>query len=111
MVGLSAFAILYGLDFIATIPPTVRLTVRRFGREQAPVVFGWIFAAHQLGAGMMALAAGESRDAFNSYLPAFLAAGMICLMAALSLLLLKGRTDSLLLKGRPESAVVAASPA
>ena len=93
MVGLSVFAIFYGLDYIATIPPTVRLAVRRFGRDQAPVVFGWIFAAHQLGAGLMALAAGVSRDVFASYLPAFLAAGAICLMAALSLLLLRGRTE------------------
>ena len=92
IVGLSGFAIFYGLDFIATIPPTVRLTVRKFGREQAPLVFGWMFAAHQLGAGMMALAAGTSRDAFSSYLPAFLAAGIICLAAAVSLLLLRGRT-------------------
>jgi sugar phosphate permease len=92
IVGLSGFAIFYGLDFIATIPPTVRLTVRKFGREQAPLVFGWMFAAHQLGAGLMALAAGESRDAFASYLPAFLAAGLICLAAAASLLLLRGRT-------------------
>jgi MFS family permease len=92
IVGLSGFAIFYGLDFIATIPPTVRLTVRKFGREQAPLVFGWMFAAHQLGAGLMALAAGESRDAFASYLPAFLAAGLICLAAAASILLLRGRT-------------------
>jgi sugar phosphate permease len=95
MVGLSAFAIFYGLDFIATIPPTVRLTARKFGADQAPLVFGWIFAAHQLGAGLMALAAGESRDAFNSYLPAFLAAGLICLAAAVSLLLLRGRSKPL----------------
>jgi sugar phosphate permease len=101
MVGLSAFAIFYGLDFIATIPPTVRLTVRKFGRDQAPVVFGWIFAAHQLGAGVMALVAGESRDAFASYLPAFLAAGVICLMAALSLLLLRGRTGTAVLAASP----------
>ena len=94
MVGLSAFAIFYGLDFIATIPPTVRLTARKFGRDQAPLVFGWMFAAHQLGAGVMALAAGQSRDAFSSYLPAFLAAGVICLAGALSLLLLRGRTGS-----------------
>jgi hypothetical protein len=85
------FAIFYGLDFIATIPPTVRLTAREFGREQAPLVFGWIFAAHQLGAGVMAVAVGQSRDAFSSYLPAFLAGGVICVMAALSLLLLWGR--------------------
>jgi MFS family permease len=92
IVGLSGFAIFYGLDFIATIPPTVRLTVRKFGREQAPLVFGWMFAAHQLGAGVMALAAGESRDAFASYLPAFLAACVVCLAAAASMLLLRGRT-------------------
>ena len=92
VVGLSAFAIFYGLDFIATIPPTVRLAARAFGREQAPLVFGWIFAAHQFGAGVMALAVGESRDVFASYLPAFLAAGVICVMAAGSLILLRGRT-------------------
>jgi len=91
IVGLSAFAVFYGLDFIATVPPTVRLTVRAFGREQAPVVFGWIFASHQLGAGVMALAAGESRDVLTSYLPAFFAAGLVCLLATLSLLLLRGQ--------------------
>ena len=101
MFGLSAFAIFYGLDFIATIPPTVRLTVRKFGREQAPLVFGWIFAAHQLGAGVMALVAGESRDAFASYLPAFLGAGVICLAAAASLLLLRGRTGPAVMAGVP----------
>ena len=53
-----------------------------------------MFAAHQLGAGVMALAAGESRDAFASYLPAFLAAGVVCLAAAASLLLLRGRTGT-----------------
>jgi sugar phosphate permease len=90
--GLTMFALFYGLDFIATIPPTVRLTARAFGREQAPLVLGWIFAAHQLGAGVMAVAVGESRDAFSSYLPAFFAAGVICVLAALSLLLLRGRT-------------------
>ncbi|MDT7953370.1 MAG: MFS transporter, partial [Acetobacteraceae bacterium] len=91
LLGLSGFAIFYGLDFIATVPPTVKLAVRAFGREQAPVVFGWIFAAHQLGAGVMALAAGQSRDALNSYLPAFFTAGVVCIMAAASLLLLRGR--------------------
>jgi len=101
ILGLSAFAIFYGLDFIASIPPTVRLTARQFGREQAPVVFGWIFAMHQLGAGMMALATGESRDMFDSYLPAFMAAGVICLLAALSLLLLRGRTGPAMLTTRP----------
>ena len=62
LVGLSLFAMFYGLDFIATVPPSVRLTAQAFGREQAPLVFGWIFAAHQLGAGLMAFGAGVSRD-------------------------------------------------
>lgn len=91
LVGLSFFAAIYGLDFIATVPPSVRLTAQSFGREQAPLVFGWIFAAHQLGAGVMAFAAGASRDALASYLPAFLSAGVLCLIATLSLWLLRGR--------------------
>ncbi len=94
LVGLSAFAVFYGLDFIATVPPTVRLTALRFGAERAPLVFGWIYASHQVGAGIMALAAGATRDALASYLPAFLAAGALCLVATLSLLLLQGRVGS-----------------
>ena len=50
LVGLSAFAVFYGLDWVATVPPTVRLTAERFGAERSNVTFGWIFAAHQLGA-------------------------------------------------------------
>jgi MFS family permease len=92
LTGLSFFAVLYGLDFIATVPPTVKLTATTFGREQAPLVFGWIFAAHQFGAGLMAFAAGISRDALHSYLPAFFTAGVLCLAATLSLWLLRGRT-------------------
>jgi MFS family permease len=94
MVGLSLFAVFYGLDFIATVPPSVRLTAKAFGPEQAPVVFGWIFAAHQLGAGVMAFGAGASRDVLASYLPAFLAAGLLCLIATMSLGLLRGRAGT-----------------
>jgi MFS family permease len=92
LMGLSFFAVLYGLDFIATVPPSVKLTAQTFGREQAPLVFGWIFAAHQLGAGLMAFAAGISRDMMHSYLPAYFTAGVLCLIATLSLLLLRGRS-------------------
>jgi sugar phosphate permease len=81
--GLSLFAIFYGLDWIATVPPTVRLAGQAFGREKAPLVFGWIFTAHQLGAAVAALGAGLSRDALASYLPAFYLAGAACLLAAL----------------------------
>jgi sugar phosphate permease len=81
--GLSLFAMFYGLDWIATVPPTVRLTAQRFGAERANLVFGWIFAGHQLGAGTAAFGAGLSRTMLASYLPAFFVAGALCIIAAL----------------------------
>ncbi|MBR1205764.1 MULTISPECIES: MFS transporter [unclassified Bradyrhizobium] len=84
--GLSLFAMFYGLDWIATVPPTVRLTAQRFGAERANLVFGWIFAGHQLGAGAAAFGAGLSRTLYASYLPAFFIAGALCVIAALSVL-------------------------
>jgi predicted MFS family arabinose efflux permease len=84
--GLSLFAIFYGLDWIATVPPTVRLTTQRFGAERANLVFGWIFAGHQIGAASAAFGAGLSRTALATYLPAFLAAGALCIIAALTVL-------------------------
>src|SRR6202522_582456 len=81
--GLSLFAMFYGLDWIATVPPTVRLTAQRFGPERANLVFGWIFAGHQLGAATAAFGAGLSRTLLLSYLPAFFAAGALCIVAAL----------------------------
>jgi sugar phosphate permease len=80
--GLSLFGAFYGLDWIATVPPTVRLSARAFGKEKAGVAFGWIFAAHQLGAATAAFGAGLSRSLLASYLPAFFAAGAMCLVAA-----------------------------
>jgi MFS family permease len=84
--GLSLFAMFYGLDWIATVPPTVRLTAQRFGPERANLVFGWIFAGHQIGAGVAAFGAGLSRTLLASYLPAFFAAGALCVVAALATL-------------------------
>ena len=84
--GLSLFAMFYGLDWIATVPPTVRLTAQQFGAERANLVFGWIFAGHQLGAGVAAFGAGLSRTVLLSYLPAFFVAGALCLVAALIVL-------------------------
>jgi sugar phosphate permease len=81
--GLSLFAMFYGLDWIATVPPTVRLTAQRFGAERANLVFGWIFAGHQIGAGAAAFGAGLSRTLLASYLPAFFMAGALCIVAAL----------------------------
>lgn len=81
--GLSVFAMFYGLDWIATVPPTVKLATSAFGRERAGIVFGWVFAAHQLGAAAAAYGAGLSRTLAASYLPAFYLAGAACLVAAL----------------------------
>jgi len=81
--GLSFFALIYGLDWIATVPPTVKLTVQRFGPERANIVFGWIFAGHQLGAAFAAYGAGWTRIHFASYLPAFFISGLLCVIAAL----------------------------
>jgi len=84
--ALSLFAMFYGLDWIATVPPTVRLAAQKFGPERANLVFGWIFAGHQLGAGVAAFGAGLSRTVLESYLPAFFVAGALCVFAALIIL-------------------------
>ena len=81
--GLSLFAMFYGLDWIATVPPTVSLTAQRFGAERANLVFGWIFAGHQLGAGTAEFGAGLSRTLLATYLPAFFVAGALCIAASL----------------------------
>ena len=80
--ALVVFAVFYGLDWVATVPPTAALAADRFGRERVGVVFGWIFAAHQLGAAFAAWAAGASRGWFGSYTVAFVSAGALCLVAA-----------------------------
>ncbi|AMN42891.1 MFS transporter [Rhodoplanes sp. Z2-YC6860] len=90
--GLSLFAMFYGLDWIATVPPTVKLTVARFGRERANLVFGWIFAGHQMGAAFAAFGAGLSRTVLSSYLPAFFISGALCLVAA-ALIITIGQRD------------------
>jgi sugar phosphate permease len=86
--GLSLFGVFYGLDWIATVPPTVKLAADRFGRERAGVVFGWVFTGHQLGAALAAYGAGFSRAAFSSYLPAFVTAGALCIIASGAILTL-----------------------
>jgi MFS family permease len=103
--GLSLFAMFYGLDWIATVPPTVRLTAQRFGTERANLVFGWIFAGHQLGAGTAAFGAGLSRTLLASYLPAFFAAGALCLVAALLALAIVRQPKA---ESKPETVAAAA---
>jgi MFS family permease len=88
IIGLSIFAVFYGLDWIATVPPTLKLAVERFGRERANVVFGWVFAGHQLGAAVAAYGGGLIRTEYQTYLPAFFIAGVACVLAALLVLAL-----------------------
>ncbi|MGO1075020.1 MFS transporter [Inquilinus sp. CA228] len=84
--GLSVFAVFYGLDWIATVPPTLKLTNDAFGKDDAPVVFGWIAASHQVGAATAAFGAGVVRTAMDGYLLAFLVAGVICVATAFMVL-------------------------
>jgi len=89
--SLGIFAVFYGLDWIATVPPTVKLTTQAFGRENTGVVYGWIGASHQLGASLAAFGAGAIRTELGDYRVAFLAAGALCLIAGASFLTV-GRT-------------------
>ncbi len=86
VVSLAIFSVFYGLDWVATVPPTVTLTNEVFGKKDAPVMVSWIVAGHQIGGALAALGAGETRFLTGSYVPAFLASGVACLMAALLVL-------------------------
>jgi sugar phosphate permease len=92
--GLAWFGVFYGLDWVATVPPTVRLTGEAFGRENTGVVYGWIGASHQLGASMAAFGAGVIRTELGDYRLAFWAAGVLCLLAGMSFLTIGRRTFS-----------------
>jgi predicted MFS family arabinose efflux permease len=81
-VSLIIFIVFYGLDWVATVPPTAALAVQIFGPETGSVVYGWIFAAHQFGAAFAAYGAGAIRTWMGDYLTAFVIAGVLCLIAA-----------------------------
>lgn len=89
---LGWFAVFYGLDWIATVPPTVRLTSEAFGRENTGVIYGWIGASHQLGASLAAFGAGAIRTSLGDYRVAFWTAGCLCVVAGLSFLTIGRRT-------------------
>ncbi|MGV9381675.1 MFS transporter [Nonomuraea sp. NPDC003707] len=75
------FIVFYGLDWVATVPPTVALCRRIYGADGA-VVFGWVFGSHQVGAAFAAVAAGLTRDHLGNYDLAWYGAGALCLLAA-----------------------------
>ncbi|MDV7243431.1 MULTISPECIES: MFS transporter [Rhodococcus] len=86
-----AFVIFYGLDWVATVPPTVSLCRKHFGAD-APIVFGWVLASHQIGAGIVAFLAGFVRDEFGRYDAAFYVAGGLCAIAAVMSLAIVAKT-------------------
>lgn len=79
--GLAAFAVLFGLDYIATVPPTSALVADTFGRANAGTVFGWVFCAHQIGAALAAWLGGLSYDLTGGYGIAFIGAGLLAIAA------------------------------
>lgn len=81
-VALAAFVVFYGLDWIATVPPTVRLAADIFGKRNVGVMYGWIAASHQLGAATAAFGAGALRTWLGSYQVAFMISGLLCLIAS-----------------------------
>lgn len=90
--SLLIFAVWYGLDWIATVPPTVKLATDAFGKERAPIMFGWIAAGHQLGAAITAFSAGWIRTTLGDYQLAFWLSGGLCVIAALLALSVGRRT-------------------
>ncbi|MBV9655404.1 MAG: MFS transporter [Acetobacteraceae bacterium] len=100
VVSLSVFAVFYGLDWIATVPPTVRIANEAFGDKNGPLVFGWVVAGHQLGAACAAFFAGFMRSAEGNYLEAFMIAGATGIVAAML---------SLMITRRPTQPVLAAA--
>ncbi|MBF8290951.1 MAG: sugar phosphate permease, partial [Chloroflexi bacterium] len=89
--GITAFAILFGLDYIATVPPTIALAADVFGRRNVGVVYGWIFASHMFGAAIAAFAAGATRDLVGDYGIAFIVAGWMAVAAGVVALSIRRR--------------------
>ena len=94
--ALILFIVFYGLDWVATVPPTVAIASQTFGRASGPIVYGWVFTAHQLGAAVVASAAGVIRTVTGGYELAFIGSGLLCLLAAGLCLLMRraGETES-----------------
>ncbi|WP_167502789.1 MFS transporter [Streptomyces malaysiensis] len=87
------FIVFYGLDWVATVPPTMALCREQYGEDSA-IVFGWVLAAHQVGAGLVAFVGGVVRDAFGSYDLVWYGAGALCAIAALMSLVIRRGADA-----------------
>jgi len=84
--GLLGFMAFYGLDWVATVPPTIALCIQHFGRERGPLVYGWVFAGHQIGGALAAWGAGALHDITGGYRISFIIAGAACLVAGVGVL-------------------------
>ena len=84
--GLALFAVFYGLDWIAGVPPTVRLLNRAMGAERIGIMVAWITVIHQIGGAAAAYLGGVLRIGFGTYLEAFVISGLMCIGAALMVL-------------------------
>jgi sugar phosphate permease len=82
MRGLLIFAVIYGLDWVATVPPTINLTAMRFGKASVGTLYGWIFFSHMVGAACAAYAGGVLRDVLGDYTMAFFSAALLGFIAA-----------------------------
>lgn len=90
---LVVFAVFYGLDWIATVPPTVALARQHFGLQKSAMMYGWMVAFHQVGAGIAAYSGGIFYEAFSSYKMAFVLAGGFCLLASLFVIGIKKQKE------------------
>jgi sugar phosphate permease len=93
--SLFVFIVFYGLDWVATVPPTIALCRKHFGVERSGVVFGWVYAAHMVGAGVAASYAGWIREGLGDYFWAWMTAGGLCVLAAVACLSIpRGQPDA-----------------
>ena len=94
VISLSVFAVFYGLDWLATVPPTVRLATENFGERDGPIVFGWVAFGHQIGAASAAFGAGALRELQGRYLESFVIAGGLAVVAGVAALAIRRRGDA-----------------
>ncbi len=94
LLSLSLFAVFYGLDWLATVPPTVRLATENFGERDGPIVFGWVAFGHQIGAASAAFGAGALRELQGRYLESFVIAGGLAVVAGIAALAIRRRDDA-----------------
>lgn len=98
MTMLVIFTVFYGLDWIATVPPTISISRQIFGTKKSGIIYGWIFASHQAGAAAAAYGGGLIYKFFNTYTWAFFLAGVFCLLASLFVIIIKKQRSSQLTK-------------